>query len=208
MTEKLKPIETTYNGYRFRSRLEARWAVFFDALGVKYEYEKEGYDLGEAGWYLPDFWLPQSEMWAEVKAVEYTPNDLQKCHVLAAKTHHMTLLLCGVPSDIPQTMIWRIPDELLNSAKEWANRENEWLYRVWGFFFGAEDIFMRWWRYRDIPQDRLHDTCIFDLIKETPYSYAFGVGDTVTRKDYQCIEAAERAVIAARSARFEFGEVG
>ncbi len=52
---KIKAIETIYNGYRFRSRLEARWAVFFDALGIKYEYEKEGYDLGELGWYLPDF---------------------------------------------------------------------------------------------------------------------------------------------------------
>ncbi|PEF63182.1 hypothetical protein [Bacillus cereus] len=51
----IKPIETIYKGYRFRSRLEARWAVFFDALGIEWEYEKEGYDLGELGWYLPDF---------------------------------------------------------------------------------------------------------------------------------------------------------
>ena len=43
----IKPIETVYNGYRFRSRLEARWAVFFDQLGIKNEYEKEGFDLGE-----------------------------------------------------------------------------------------------------------------------------------------------------------------
>ena len=33
----IKPIETIYNGYRFRSRLEARWAVLFDALGVEME---------------------------------------------------------------------------------------------------------------------------------------------------------------------------
>ena len=31
----LRPIETHYNGYRFRSRLEARWAVFFEAMGWK-----------------------------------------------------------------------------------------------------------------------------------------------------------------------------
>jgi hypothetical protein len=29
----LRPLETLYNGYRFRSRLEARWAVFFEAMG-------------------------------------------------------------------------------------------------------------------------------------------------------------------------------
>lgn len=54
--KKIKPIETYYNGYRFRSRLEARWAVFFDALDIPYEYEPEGYQL-PSGWYLPDFWL-------------------------------------------------------------------------------------------------------------------------------------------------------
>lgn len=48
-------IETVYNGYRFRSRLEARWAVFFDSLGVKYEYEPEGFELPGLGGYLPDF---------------------------------------------------------------------------------------------------------------------------------------------------------
>ncbi|MBQ1293958.1 MAG: hypothetical protein IIY21_07950 [Clostridiales bacterium] len=51
----MKAIETCYNGYRFRSRLEARWAVFFDALGVKYEYEPEGFELDDGTWYLPDF---------------------------------------------------------------------------------------------------------------------------------------------------------
>lgn len=51
----IKAIETEYNGYRFRSRLEARWAVFFDALGVKYEYEPEGFELPSGKRYLPDF---------------------------------------------------------------------------------------------------------------------------------------------------------
>lgn len=40
----IKPIETYYNGYRFRSRLEARWAVFFDAAGIKYQYEEQGFE--------------------------------------------------------------------------------------------------------------------------------------------------------------------
>ncbi len=62
----MKAIETEYNGYKFRSRLEARWAVFFDALGIEYEYENEGYDLGGVR-YLPDFWLPRLDLWVEVK---------------------------------------------------------------------------------------------------------------------------------------------
>ena len=51
----IRAIETEYNGYRFRSRLEARWAVFFDALGVEYEYEPEGFELPSGKRYLPDF---------------------------------------------------------------------------------------------------------------------------------------------------------
>lgn len=70
----ITPIETIYKGYRFRSRLEARWAVFMDACGADWEYEPEGLsstvycepDLDEDGniiqehdpactYYLPDF---------------------------------------------------------------------------------------------------------------------------------------------------------
>lgn len=65
----IKPIETFYNGYRFRSRLEARWAVFFDSLGMPYEYEPEGFSLSDGTFYLPDFYLPQSREWFEVKGV-------------------------------------------------------------------------------------------------------------------------------------------
>lgn len=51
----IEPIQTYYKDYHFRSRLEARWAVFFDALGVKYEYEPEGFNLDNGMSYLPDF---------------------------------------------------------------------------------------------------------------------------------------------------------
>jgi len=64
----IKAVETRIYGCRFRSRLEARWAVFLTKLGVQWEYEKEGY-MTEAGWYLPDFWLPEVNggSWLEIK---------------------------------------------------------------------------------------------------------------------------------------------
>ena len=62
----IKAIETVYNGYKFRSRLEARWAVFFDAAGIKYEYEPEGFTDGDLC-YLPDFYLPDHNVYVEVK---------------------------------------------------------------------------------------------------------------------------------------------
>ena len=95
----LKPIETVYSGYRFRSRLEARWAVFFDELGIDYVYEPEGYDLGALGWYLPDFWLPQVEMWAEIKPKEFTEIEAGKCRELALGTGYSCLMLDGLPAE-------------------------------------------------------------------------------------------------------------
>lgn len=51
----IRAIETYYKGYRFRSRLEARWAVFLDAVGAEWEYEPEGFVLPDGRCYLPDF---------------------------------------------------------------------------------------------------------------------------------------------------------
>jgi hypothetical protein len=68
MAHKLKAIDTAYKGHLFRSRLEARYAVFLDALGVRWQYEPEGFQL-ESGYYLPDFFLPdiRGGSWIEVK---------------------------------------------------------------------------------------------------------------------------------------------
>lgn len=66
----IKAIETSYAGCRFRSRLEARWAVFFDRMGIRWDYETQGYMVGPEGCdrpYLPDFWLPVERLWVEVK---------------------------------------------------------------------------------------------------------------------------------------------
>jgi hypothetical protein len=73
----IKTIETNYNGFRFRSRLEARWAVFFDHLGIKYEYEPEGFKLKSGKQYLPDFRLKgkYGDIWFEVQGPEPTKQE-------------------------------------------------------------------------------------------------------------------------------------
>lgn len=66
----INPIETWYAGCRFRSRLEARWAVFFDHLGIRWEHEAQGYKLPSGELYLPDFALPELDVLIEVKGDE------------------------------------------------------------------------------------------------------------------------------------------
>lgn len=69
----LTPIQTSYKGYRFRSRLEARWAVFFDALGLNWAYEPEGFKTPDGVQYLPDFKVTSPTglaQWYEIKPAE------------------------------------------------------------------------------------------------------------------------------------------
>jgi hypothetical protein len=63
----MEAIDTFYNEHFFRSRLEARWAVYFDNLGEKWEYEPEGFILENGVKYLPDFFIPKMDCYVEVK---------------------------------------------------------------------------------------------------------------------------------------------
>lgn len=80
----VRALPTEFRGVRFRSRMEARWAVFLQSLGVPWEYEPEGFDLGEGVWYLPDFWLPRERIWIEVKPTpDLAPEDERKLRAFA-----------------------------------------------------------------------------------------------------------------------------
>lgn len=63
----MQPINTFFDGHYFRSRLEARWAVFFKEAGISYQYEPEGFKLDNSECYLPDFYIPQFKAYAEIK---------------------------------------------------------------------------------------------------------------------------------------------
>ena len=94
----IQAIETRYKGYRFRSRLEARWAVFFDALGVEWQYEPQPFRLGDGTGYLPDFCL-EGDTWVEVKpAINLISSpDWSKLNRFSQECHSLWLL-DGPPS--------------------------------------------------------------------------------------------------------------
>lgn len=94
----INAINTYYNGYRFRSRTEARWAVFFYWMDIEYEYEKEGYKL-PSGAYLPDFYLPKFNggCFAEVKGQAFNDMEIKKCEELYSGTSRRVLMLDGIP---------------------------------------------------------------------------------------------------------------
>lgn len=101
-----KPTE--YAGRLFRSRTEARWAVFLDALGLAWEYESRGFDLvvsGKKRSYLPDFYLPTvwgqsgQGVWLEIKGAQPTSAERALAQSLAKQTRQDCYIASGgVPS--------------------------------------------------------------------------------------------------------------
>ena len=87
----IQAIETTYDGHKFRSRLEARWALYFNFIGIKWEFEREAFMLtivddgvDKRVGYTPDFWLPDLRVWFEVKA-EFGSYDVDVMWLYIAK---------------------------------------------------------------------------------------------------------------------------
>lgn len=114
----ISAIETRYRGVRFRSRLEARWAVLFDEWGKSWEFEPEGYSDGATA-YLPDFWLPGEAWFWEVKrdlsSLDEKELDtaIEKAQMLVERTGHACVISFGFPQGSQDTegkVLFLVPD--------------------------------------------------------------------------------------------------
>lgn len=107
MANEIKAIPTFYNGVSFRSRLEARWAIIFDKLGIKWHYETEGYDIrigdGITIRYLPDFVLYggsercPDQLFVEVKGNMRADDALK---INAFSNHYPIYVVGNIPQDL------------------------------------------------------------------------------------------------------------
>lgn len=230
--ENIKPIETVYKGYKFRSRLEARWAVFFDSIGIKYLYEHEGYsfddpddiELDENGelardprqiQYLPDFYLPELNIHVEVKGCDKAlENDSHK-------------IRCALETDGPLdsglVILGNIPDPY---EIKWGNlplfsflepHEGSIIHKLGTFLidYKSRGVFVRENLLRTIygfdncesQSDYYGDSCLPQYVSTgTRWSYkrllAWGCWDDSNTRPIV------DAYIKARQARFEYGEKG
>ena len=127
--ETIKAIETEYKGYRFRSRLEARWAVFFDACNAQWEYEPEGFVLPSGKYYLPDFLIHNvdgrhtGDLWIEVKG-KMTKEDADKIEEFWNQGENPILVVTVMPTG-------NTADDLYNFTAGYAyDRDNEEWYNA------------------------------------------------------------------------------
>ena len=88
-----KPTE--YNGRQHRSRLEARWSVYFESAGIEFEYEPTAYELPDGKGYLPDF--ETSDAIIEIKPDEPSRQEKRKARQVADITGKTVLIYAGMP---------------------------------------------------------------------------------------------------------------
>lgn len=184
MFDNLKPIETIYKGNRFRSRLEARWAVFFNALGIEYLYEPEGFEFDGIK-LLPDFYLPtfDGSMFVEVK---FQGGDFTKA-IAFAKHFKTRMWIC---EGDPQLSVYKIID--------YKNDDN-----ADGIDCGIPNF------DQAVGDNRMYGKpCIWCHPEDCGHIHPVPCPSDFL-KDYEHYEGTYcDAVLAAKMARFEFGEEG
>lgn len=209
--EQIKAIETHYNGYRFRSRLEARWAVFFDAAGIRYEYEPEGFTLQNGLCYLPDFYLPDENIYVEVKPPRKGAwKEIQKASHFVGNQIQCLLLLSNIPEYGPHVYYFPVlyfhPVEQELRVRHVPFSGNEELNRLC-FCRTYDDPFPRrlvffsfdCWR-TDEEKDAECEKLLTPLVDESE--------DSIEKIVPENAEFGEQAYSKARQARFEYGEKG
>lgn len=117
----MKALPLTYNRIQFRSRLEADFAATLDSLNVPWQYEPEGFEMSDGTCYSPDFWLPTSKAWLEVKGDHNLGVD--KVHRFAADLWAASGAADTYDRDAPLVLLGRGPKhdgiEHYNELRPW-----------------------------------------------------------------------------------------
>ena len=181
-------IPTPYGGVLFRSRTEARWALFWDQLEIKWEYEPQGFITRAGDPYLPDFlaFPALGRLWVEIKGRwESDPGGVAKWRRFADdRPQPSRAVLCeGPPSIEGRYLVVGGDENQPNPVKGgWDDDTQQWRPCVSGHHF---DLTFPGWFHGKFAEDG----CADDF---------GGPGEDRLRK----------AVDAARSARFGTHEHG
>ena len=197
----IKAIETRYAGCRFRSRLEARWAVFFDHLGIRWEYEPQGFEL-PSGPYLPDFLLRDltgdarnGKTWFEVKNEEAKEDP--RWRELTAMTKIPTVVAFGMPDPRDDMVLHPIRLDGWMEVYTWDGLH---------YFPGYNGDGVGWDCHRAFNVCLWHSQ--IGIMFEGDIERICSMPADAERRCFGSLESIGVAYKVARSARFEHGERG
>lgn len=174
-------IPTPHNGILYRSRLEARYAVFFHELHIMHEYETQGFKTESA--YLPDFviFAATGTLWLEVKPTwDSDPDGIVRFRQFAAKRPQPSraALVIGLPGAGGGIVVIGGDESAIIPAQgPWEDDTCEW---------------------RPCPVG-IH----FDLTPPGPFRTRFAEDGCDDKFGGDGEEKLERAIAKARSARFD-----
>lgn len=211
-----KAIETHYNGYRFRSRLEARWAVFFDHAHIKYEYEPEGFELDDGTRYLPDFYLPEDDYYVEVKPPRVNAFEgIKRASMFVGNGIDKLLILGNIPKK-SSVDVYHFPVIYYNTFYEsklmtlacivpYPEDETD----ILKLYIEKGCSIDRYIQYNHLQMERnlmgllngVHDKKLSERLNEDSFA-------DVLKYDTESVEYLNSCYDAARQARFEYGEKG
>jgi len=133
MADQIKAIPTMYKGIQFRSRLEAKWASFFDLMNWKWQYEPCDFN----GW-IPDFAIYGSKQttYVEVKpTVKFLADIANEIDSSGCKDE---VILIGETCPIPGEGLW---GEESSTQLGWIR----WPYGEHGEFIAWDDCYFGIW---------------------------------------------------------------
>jgi hypothetical protein len=197
-------IETNYKGYRFRSRLEARWAVFFDTIEIEWLYEPQGFRNDQDCW-LPDFHLPKTNTWVEVKGSnEALKADRKRLAALLDWSSPVPGMCDSMDTESRGVLLLGpIPEAKFGVQLHPLIQHREGLHRRWAMFIPKHGLFRvemsdLMFHLHGVPFEE-------DSIEMNPDHWLVDSYHFTTPKAYNQLVDGYRA---ARAARFEHGQVG
>jgi hypothetical protein len=139
----VRAIPTTYGGIRYRSRLEARYAVFFKHLrdmgldaGDWPVYEFQGFEV-DGKPYLADFLLPTQSLIAEVKpALDADPDGVARwIALIEARGKERGILLTDMNIGHSMSFLLIGPD---GTGGHWEDDRGTWMVCPGGHHLDAQ----------------------------------------------------------------------
>ena len=133
----IKALPTTYNGVLYDSRAEAKWARFFDVLGIGFLPQEQGF-LTDGVAYRPDFLLPAQALIAEVKpSLDFDPDGVQKLrNLIAARGKERGVVLPSIGTgDMHLLLIG--PD---GKGETWEDDRGTWLLCPDGYHYDVQPV--------------------------------------------------------------------
>lgn len=121
------PYEPTdYAGFHFKSRLEVRWFIFFEALGIASVYEPKRFIFPEYV-YTPDFALLSCPFdYIEIKPTQPLAVEYGKCRQLSELGFNVALFAGGCHPDV-QVYLWK------NGQRKYIPRSSAFLQQCFQF---------------------------------------------------------------------------